>query len=167
VFGRTGLSDGLTGRFRLEYTLDRRTSASFSSRTFDIRGIEAEPSVDIILGPRLTVTPGVLAAGRKDRSSGGTANLYRVPVEGLYQAGGSIRVTSRAEWNHVALDRDVFGLTAFELTDGRGAGTSYLWNLGVRWLVNDSLTATLVYDGRAPEGRAAIHTARFQLRAEF
>ena len=115
----------------------------------------------------MTLTPGLFGAWKKERSSDVAARIVRLPFEALYQAGGSLRLTGRVETSLIRLDSDARGLAAFELTDGRGSGTSWLWSAGLRWLVNDNLTATLVYDGRAPDGARTIHTARFQLRAQF
>lgn len=167
LFGRSRLAEGFSGRMTTALTVDSRSSVSFSTRTFDIAGVSAEPAADIRLTDRITITPGVFGAWKKDRGSDTTARIARLPVEALYQAGGSLRLTTRLEASVIRLDSDARGLTAFELTDGRGGGTSWLWNAGLRWLVNENLTATLVYDGRAPDSSPVIHTARFQLRAQF
>ena len=59
------------------------------------------------------------------------------------------------------------GLTSFELTEGRGPGTSYLWGLVGQYTINSLLRASLFYDGRAPADAPVIHTVRMQLSAVF
>jgi hypothetical protein len=68
---------------------------------------------------------------------------------------------------HVRLDGTAIGLAEFELTDGRGPGTSYLWGIQGQYHLNEYLRATLQYDGRLPDGLSAIHTMRMQLSAVF
>ena len=59
------------------------------------------------------------------------------------------------------------GLTLYELTEGRGAGTSYLWGASGQYLINSVLRASFFYDARAPQGAPTIHTVRMQLSAVF
>ena len=59
------------------------------------------------------------------------------------------------------------GLAAFELTDGRGAGTSYLWGGTLQYSINAFLRASATYDGRAPAEAPPLHTVRMQVTAVF
>jgi hypothetical protein len=58
-------------------------------------------------------------------------------------------------------------LSLFELTDGRGPGTSALWGLDAQIGLTDRLRATVAYDGRAPSGAPVVQTVRLQLSAVF
>ncbi|MEM8559270.1 MAG: hypothetical protein AAGG50_15720 [Bacteroidota bacterium] len=58
------------------------------------------------------------------------------------------------------------GLAAFELADGRGAGTSYLRGRTLQCTINAFLRAS-AYDGRAPAEALTLHTVRMQVTAVF
>ena len=55
----------------------------------------------------------------------------------------------------------------YELTEGRGAGQSWMWHLHVDVRLTEVMTATLRYDGRRPSTGETIHTGRFHLTARF
>ena len=63
--------------------------------------------------------------------------------------------------------RDTTCLANFELTDGRGAGTSYLWSVTGWYQLSRLLRATLTYNGRAPADAPTLHTVRVLLSAVF
>jgi hypothetical protein len=76
-------------------------------------------------------------------------------------------VNANAEVAHVALSGTAVGRAQFELTDGRGPGTSILWGLQGQYAVTDNLRATINYDGRIPATADPIHTVRVQVSASF
>jgi predicted porin len=76
-------------------------------------------------------------------------------------------VTLRGEVANVDLTGEAVGLARFELTDGRGAGTSYLWGVDGQYQINDYLRATVAYDGRAPADAPTVNTFRINLSAQF
>ncbi|MGB3543612.1 hypothetical protein, partial [Rubrivirga sp.] len=59
------------------------------------------------------------------------------------------------------------GLALFELTDGRGPGTSALWGVDLEVGLTDRVRGSLVYDGRAPAVGRAIQTVRVQVSASL
>ena len=76
----------------------------------------------------------------------------------------------RAEVAHVQLEQPdgrAVGLAQYELTEGRGPGTSFLWGLNGQYAINSYLRATFSYDGRAPAEAPTLHTVRVQLSALF
>jgi hypothetical protein len=99
--------------------------------------------------------------------TGAVARIVRIPLQTRYRLEQRLDLAARFEISSVRLDERFTGRAGFEMTDGRGAGTSYLWRLSAQSNLSDVLTATLSYDGRAPEGRSVIQTARFQLSARF
>ena len=79
-------------------------------------------------------------------------------------------VTGRMELADVRLsdaDEVAVGLAQFELTDGRGPGTSWLWTLLGQYTINRYLRASVQYDGRAPAEAPVLHTVRMQVSAIF
>ena len=81
-----------------------------------------------------------------------------------------LQLSARFEVASVTLDETdgpAVGLAQFELTDGRGPGTSFLWGLNGQYALNRFLRASFSYDGRAPADAPTLHTVRMQLSAVF
>ena len=159
---------------RVEGAVGRRRTLSeaFASRTFDLRSVSVEPSVVWTPSRALAVTVAPVLADRTDalappgRPSG--AAVLRVPVEARLTRAGRLSVAVRAERADVRLRGDApGGLALFELTEGRGPGTSYLWGVDGQVGLTEGLRATLRYDGRAPADAPVIQTVRLQLSATF
>jgi hypothetical protein len=153
----------LTGAHRV----DRSDSRAFASRSYAIQGIELRPEVTIQLAGvgRLI---GAVNYGRKDdRASNRSARLIRVPVEVQWTRAERFQLTGRIERSDIRLEGTAAGLARFELTDGRGPGTSYLWRLSGQYRFSNQLRATFSYDGRAPAGAPTINNVRLQMSASF
>ena len=159
---------------RLEVAAERRRTLSetFASRTYDLRGLRAEPRLTWTPAEAVSLSLGALIADRTDalapasRPSG--AFIVRVPVEGRWTVSRRVVVVGRVERSGVTLRGvDAGGLALYELTEGRGAGTSYLWGADLQASLTDRLRATLVYDGRAPDGAPTVQTVRAQVSALF
>ncbi len=147
--------------------LNQTNSQSFSSRSFSISEVEVNPSVSVRVGEPVVLTFDPRWSKKSEKTRNASASVLMVPIQARYSVQSRFDVVTRIEIAHVSLDRTLRGLTAFEMTDGRGAGTSALWRLSVQANLTDVLTATLSYDGRAPSGASVINTARFQLNARF
>ncbi len=153
----------LTGAHRV----DRSDSRAFASRSYAIQGIELRPEVTIQLAGvgRLI---GAVSYGRKDdRASNRSARLIKVPVEVQWTRAERFQLTGRIERSDIRLEGTAAGLARFELTDGRGPGTSYLWRLSGQYRFSNQLRATFSYDGRAPAGAPTINNVRLQMSASF
>jgi hypothetical protein len=147
---------------------DRVQSEAFDeARSFDIRTLRVRPSVSYQPGRTLDVTLSGVYAQKRDRAKGRQADLLKFPVELTWRRAGRLRLTANAELAQVDLNGAAIGLAQFELTDGRGPGTSFLWGLQGRYALTDNLRATLNYDGRAPATADPIHTVRVQVSASF
>jgi hypothetical protein len=90
-----------------------------------------------------------------------------VPIELQWTRAERFELTGRVECADIRLDGDAAGLARFELTDGRGPGTSYLWHLSGQYRFSNQLRATFSYDGRAPAGAPTINSVRLQMSASF
>jgi hypothetical protein len=77
------------------------------------------------------------------------------------------QVTTRFEVAFIDLQGEALGLAEFELTDGRGPGTSYLWGVNGDYTLNEFLRLSFAYDGRAPADAPVLHTVRVQMSAIF
>ncbi|WP_314009222.1 hypothetical protein [Rubrivirga sp. S365] len=166
------LHPALRARVEAAWTRRQTLSEAFASRTFDLRGVSAEPSVVWTPTRALAVTLAPVLADRTDalapadRPSG--AAVVRVPVEARLTRAGRLSVAVRAERADVRLRGEApAGLALFELTEGRGPGTSYLWGADAQVGLSDALRATLRYDGRAPADAPVVQTVRLELSATF
>ena len=147
---------------------DRVQSEAFDeARSFDIRTLRIRPSVSYHPRPALDVTLAGVYARKRDRAKGRRVDLYTVPLELTWRRAGRLRLTANAEVARVDLNGTAVGRAQFELTDGRGPGTSLLWGLQGQYAFTDRLRATLNYDGRAPATTDPIHTVRVQVNASF
>ncbi len=168
VDGRWRLAPGWTVRSSATRSTDRTASEAFAdARSFDISTWELRPAViyQPVSALQLRLTGSY--ARKTDDVGNRTARLLKLPLEATWSRAGRFRLNGTLEVADVSLDGDAVGLARFELTDGRGPGTSALWNLQLRYVINEFLRATVSYDGRAPANAPVIHTVRAQLNASF
>ena len=156
---------------RLAAVASRRRSVSetFASRTFDLRSLGLEGSARWTPG-RVALTVAPTVASRSDalatagRPTG--ALVLRLPAEARWTRSGRFSAAARAEVSAVRLRGERGGgLSLFELTDGRGPGTSVLWGADAQVGLTDRVRGSFVYDGRAPAQGRAVQTVRVQLTA--
>jgi hypothetical protein len=166
--GRVRPATGWVLRVRGRYGVNRTRSEAFTdSRSFDIRSVEARPSVSYQPTRGITVTLSGAWARKRDRLQDRTARIVRVPLEVDWSRAGRLRLTANAEVARVDLSDSAVGLAQFELTDGRGPGTSMLWGLQGRYVITNNLRASIGYDGRAPATAPVVNTVRAKLSATF
>ncbi|HKL88350.1 MAG TPA: hypothetical protein VJ884_05035, partial [Salinibacter sp.] len=134
-------------RVRGRYGVDRSRSEAFSSRSFDIRTVSARPSVSYQPVRAVTLTLSGAWAQKRDRRQGRRARILKVPLEVEWRRAGRLRLTGNAEVAQVDLTGEAAGLAQFQLTDGRGPGTSMLWGLQGRYVITNNLQGSLSYDG--------------------
>ncbi len=165
---RAQLAGPLSGRLR--GALDRNQSESpFISRSFDIRGVEVEPEATWRFSPALSLTGGVRYARNRDVAGiERTARILLLPVRLRIASANRLQLLLQGERADVRLGGpDAVGQTAFELTERRGRGVSYLWSANGQYTINRFLRASLNYEGRAPAEAPVIHNVRLQLSAVF
>ncbi|MEM6328382.1 MAG: hypothetical protein AAF791_14810, partial [Bacteroidota bacterium] len=170
--GRMGLGANALARLTLRAERRRATSDAFATRTYDLRGLTAEPSVTLTPASGVSWTLGAVVSTRRDALATGasptSALVLRVPAEARWATSARLSLTARAEVSVVSLSGGTgSGLALFELTDGRGPGTSGLGSLQATIGLTESIRATAVYDVRAPAEAAAIQTVRMSLSAVF
>ena len=167
VEGRFAPSRAWGLRLKGETETSRLNSETFASRRYNISGIRLEPEVSYAISASLSVTAKGIWARKSDRVGDREVTLWRMPLELRYRRLRRAQITARGEVAIINLSGDALGLAAFELTDGRGAGTSYLWGVLGEFTLNQYLRFSLAYDGRAPADAPILHTMRMQLSALF
>ena len=162
------------GRLQLRLALlgerAKSTSAGFASRRFDVRTLGIEPEATLRIGGAVSLTAGAAYSTKENAAAIGpaSATVFRVPVRTTLSLGRRLQLSARAERADVRLDAGTAtGLAAFELTDGRGPGVSYLWGGTLQYAINAFLRASAFYDGRLPSDAPAVHTVRAQVSAIF
>jgi hypothetical protein len=143
-------------------------SDTFSSRRFDIQTLSftQEIRLGITQDLRLSISPDY---SRKDGETGVSATIAKFPLQSSWSRAGRANVNATLELANVDLkgNQDAVGLALFEITDGRGTGSSLLWRLNGWLQLNSVLRATVSYSGRSPQDAPQIHTVRMQLSATF
>jgi len=94
------------------------------------------------------------------------ADINTQTVRGVFgfERVGQLRVSMARE--EVQLDRAVVDF-AYELTNGRSAGISWLWGVAFEYRVTSFIQASASYDGRSEGGAPIVHTGRAEVRAFF
>ena len=165
------MKPGVRWAVRLSSSSDRteKVSETFSSRTYDIRSLDVEPDVSYSPSDVMQISVGVAFADKTSKESGTSARIWKVPVTAQYSLVRRLNITARLEGASVRIDgaAQTHGLAQFELTDGRGPGTSFLWNLNAWYQVSQILRATMSYNGRSPASGPTLHTLRISLSAVF
>lgn len=166
-----------TGRYRftpsynlsLTASLDenRTLSEEFASRTLDLESVSLEPELSVAVTEALHTVVAIGYSSKKDQAAARRATVWKFPVTARYGLAGRLQVSGRVEVSSVDLVGDAVGYAAFELTDGRGPGTAYLWNVTGNYVVTQLIRSSLSYDGRAPSGAPSIHTVRAQFSLVF
>ncbi|MEM1041533.1 MAG: hypothetical protein AAGI91_02785 [Bacteroidota bacterium] len=153
---------------------ERNASGSpFASRRFDIRGVEVEPEATWRFGQAVSLSAGVRYARNRDAEASAsgddlTARILVLPLRARFAVAGRLQLLLQGERADVRLDGDATaGQAAFELTERRGDGTSYLWSASGQYTLNRFLRAGLNYEGRAPSEAPVVHNVRVQLSAVF
>jgi hypothetical protein len=151
---------------------NRSTSSEFSSREFDIDAVSVEPELSLSPAQAMQLSLSASFASKIDHTQGNsgserTARIWKFPVQATYALAQKLQVSGRFEVASVELSGEAVGYAEFELTDGRGRGTSFLWNVNGSYAVTSLIRASLSYDGRAPSGAPSIHTVRTQFSLVF
>lgn len=147
---------------------DRVKSEAFAqARSYDIRTLQLHPQVTYAPYRALDLSLSGVYARKRDQARGRRADIVKVPFELTWSRAGRLRLTANAEVAQVDLNGSAIGRAQFELTDGRGPGTSVLWGVQGQYAFHQNLRATLNYDGRAPATAPPVHTLRVQVTASF
>ncbi|NBC18440.1 MAG: hypothetical protein GVY18_14115, partial [Bacteroidetes bacterium] len=165
--GKLRLARQWSTRLRAKWEQNRTDSEQFNSRRYDIEGVTVEPEVSFNPLRALQLSSSVSYARKQDGIGDRAAQVLKLPFEARLTRVRRLQLSGRFEVADVQLDGEATGLAQFELTDGRGPGTSYLWSVNGQYRFSRLLRATLAYNGRAPAEAPVLHTVRVQLSANF
>ena len=154
-------------KFKAETEDNRLGSEAFASRRYDIDGFRLEPEITFTPSNTLSFTASGDWAKKTDREGDRSASVFKVPLEMRIRKIRKAQVSTRFEVAFVDLTGEALGLSLYELTDGRGAGTSYLWGVNGDFTLNQFLRLSFAYDGRAPADAPVLHTFQVQMSALF
>ncbi len=148
---------------------NRTDSENFASRQYDIESISIEPEVAFNPARSVQLTASLAYSQKDDAVGDRSAQVWKLPVTARYTLARRLNLTGRFEVASVTVESEQqsVGLANFELTDGRGEGTSYLWTVTGWYQLSRLLRATLSYNGRSPSDAPTLHTVRVQLSAVF
>jgi hypothetical protein len=165
--GRLRINASWSGQLTGTHQIDRTDSRAFASRSFDIETIAIRPEITFRPTRAVRLTSGPSIARKQDAIGPRSARVLKVPVEARWGRAQRFELAARMEIADIRLEGAATGLARFELTDGRGPGTSYLWRLSGQYRFSRQLRATFSYDGRAPADAPLINSLRLQMSASF
>ncbi len=157
----------LTLRISSSTEINSVNSETFASRRYNLKTLRLVPGVSLTLSRSLQLRAEVDLAKKTDRLLVRSSRLLKVPLEVRFNRARRLQATGRVEVANVTLDGEASGIAQFELTDGRGTGSSWLWSAGAQYAVNRYIRASFSYDGRAPAAAPTLHTLRMQVSAIF
>ena len=146
---------------------NRLGSEAFASRRYRIKGNRIEPEISFSPSTSVSIIGRAAWAKKSDAEGDRDASVLKIPLEIRFRQIRKSQITFRGEVAFVDLSGEARGLAEFELTDGRGAGTSYLWGVNGDYTLNRFLRLSFAYDGRAPADAPVLHTVRVQMSALF
>ena len=167
VEGRYAASRKWGLKLRAEQEANRLGSESFASRRYNISGMRIAPEISFSPTNELSFIGSGEWANKSDSEGAREARVLKLPFEVRVRKIRKAQLSARFEAAFVNLVGDALGLSLFELTDGRGAGTSYLWGLSGDYTLNQFLRLSFAYDGRSPSDAPTLHTLRVQMSALF
>lgn len=144
-------------------------SENLASRNFNIRTIEVQPRVQLNVGRVLQNETRVTFADKTDRFSDPQVKASQIKVRNASNVFYSSKLQGNAmlEFRSIRLNGEPTATGIFELTDGGGIGSSWIWSLSGSYKVNNFIRSTFSYDGRTVQDRPTIHTVRVTVSAIF
>jgi hypothetical protein len=169
LYGSYRLNKRLVVEQRTGYSRNKRSSAGFDSRNFNIREWSLEPGADLLFSRNLQSSLTLSYINRVDQAENGGAevDMWKITADARSFLFQKVQALARVEWRNVNLSGASSTLGRFELTDGAGTGNNWRWSLQANYRVNSLIRASLNYDGRTVQGRPPIQTLRMVVSAVF
>jgi hypothetical protein len=106
---------------------------------------------------------------KKDQQElrGANSRIWKASTHVRAFIGEKLQLSGRAQIRSVLLEGESGALGNFELTEGAGEGTNWIWNLQSTYRNSSLVQTSLNYDGRTIANRPTIHTVRLIVRALF
>lgn len=153
-------------------TIDQVNSFSPSPRLRDLLSNELRTRFSYRPEPAWEVSYGIGVSRVVNRYGGGDAradmNDQFVGLTYAFVGVGQLRGQfTREEVRLSGIPSDSKQQLPFEFTNGRVAGTTYLWQLALDYRVGRSVQLSVNYSGRSEGGAMAVHNARAEAKAFF
>lgn len=153
----------------LAFTNDDRQNSQLTSRSYQIESLNWQSQINYSFSRSFQYMAEFGYSTKGDTQIGSTAK------SSVYRAGGTIRAflgekwqgNSRIQFRDVKLTGESGALGQFELTEGAGAGATWLWSVQVTYRNSSLVQTSFNYDGRTIQDRPTIHTGRLIIRALF
>lgn len=144
-------------------------SENLSGRNYDIRDVGIEPEIRYEISRAWQIGLGSSIIRKSDRFSAdnATLNMFRLRADTRVFAGMGLQGQGRIEFRSNRLTGTTSSLGEFEMTEGAGLGSTFLWSAGLSWRVSEFIRATVNYDGRTITDRPAVQTLRVVFTAVF
>lgn len=78
-----------------------------------------------------------------------------------------VQANARLEFRNTEVKGTASALGTFELTEGTGEGSNFLWSINGNYRVSELIRLSLNYDGRTVKNRPDIHTLKLVVSAVF
>ncbi len=169
---RSQLLKEIGNQTEVSSNVDRVLASIASTRERDIASSALNTEFSYRPEPRWEVAFGLGVSRAVDKYGGGntTADINEQLLRITYALLGSGQLRGELEREEVLVSdlppNDSRSL-AYELTNGRVVGKTFLWNLAFDYRINQHVQVTVNYHGRTEGGRAPVHTARAEARAFF
>ena len=169
---RSQLLKEIGNQTEVSSNVDRVLASVVSTRERDIASSVLNTEFSYRPEPRWEVAFGLGVSRAVDRYGGGntTADINEQLLRVTYALLGSGQLRGELEREEVLvsdLSLNDSRPLAYELTNGREVGKTFLWNLAFDYRINQHVQVTVNYQGRTEGGSAPVHTARAEARAFF
>lgn len=149
---------------------NQQESLTFKSRNYNILSRNAVGEISYLGSAQFQGSLSLLYSGKANRAVDvlQAAQVWRVPVQLRFAIAQKLQATTSVEWANVRVEGgETSGLAGYELTDGRGEGRSWLWNMTLNYAFSRMIRATFYYDGRTAADAPTVHNFRAQVSATF
>ena len=163
------LTDGIRLKAGANLLKNLTENSRFPTRNVDISGYEIEPGMRIFLSRSAQTEFKIGFSNKENRTLTDPAEAISVRIENFSQLYLFNRLQNmiRLQIRNTRVTGDPGGQAEFELTDGMGAGTNFLWNLNSSYRASSLVRLSLQYNGRTTSARQVIQTMRFVVSAVF
>lgn len=154
-----------------DITLSKNESGSdnFSSRNFDVRSTTITPGLEATLNRSWKSSVSLTYALKEDLfpENPVTAKIFKVVNSHRAFLWRKLQTNARLELRNALLDGNSSSFGVFELTEGTGIGTNFVWSFAGSYRVSELIRFSFNYDGRTVKDRPGIHTVKMVISAVF
>lgn len=155
-------------QFEITQRRDRLLASADNNRVRDISALVVNS--DLSYRPEQNIEVGFVftstTAQDEYPSTPTNATIQVLGLRGVRSLQGKGQIRVEAQREDVRLSTSDLNVP-FELTGGRVAGKSWLWNVTADYKLGGNVQASLSYNGRSEARRSAVHSGRVEVRAFF